>query len=87
MLSLITTVAICHLLQMRLAVDEKDKPTVEACGNVLQSAVCQSRYLLKKKYFNGIPADQVRTTSPVSSITDEQWRELVKMWSTSKAKV
>ena len=75
------------LLQIRLAVDDQDKPTVEACGSVLQSAVRNSRYLLKKKYFNGIPADQVRTTSPVPSLTDEQWLELVKLWSSPKAKV
>ncbi|XP_066353498.1 uncharacterized protein [Miscanthus floridulus] len=44
------------------------------------------RYLLKKKYFNGIPANQVRTTSPLGTMTDEQWRALVYMWSTPKHK-
>jgi len=73
-------------LSVRLAVDEKDKPTVEACSDILQKAVRQRRYLLKKKYFTDIPANQVRTTSPVSSLTDDQWLELVQMWSTAKAK-
>ena len=75
------------LVQVRLAVDEKDKPTVEACSDILQKAVRQRRYLLKKKYFTDIPANQVRTTSPVSSLTNDQWLELVQMWSTAKAKV
>jgi hypothetical protein len=26
----------------------------------------------EKKYFNGIPANQVRTTSPVKHMTDDQ---------------
>ena len=32
------------------------------------------RYNLKKLYFNGVPADKVRTTSPLKSMTDDQWR-------------
>jgi len=70
-----------------LAVDDKHEPTVKAYNNMLQSVVRQSRYLLKKKYFNGIPANEVRTTSPVANLTDEQWLELVKLWSSAKAKV
>jgi hypothetical protein len=45
------------------------------------------RYNLKKLYFNGVPADKVRTTSPLKSMTDDQWRELVEMWSSPKHKV
>jgi hypothetical protein len=45
------------------------------------------RYNLKKKYFNEVPANLVRTTSPVSCMTDDQWKLLVEMWSTSKHKV
>jgi len=44
------------------------------------------RYNLKKLYFNGVPADKVRTTSPLKSMTDDQWRELVEMWSSPKHK-
>ena len=39
------------------------------------------RYRLKHKYFNGVPANEIRTTSPVASMTDEQWRALVAKWS------
>jgi len=45
------------------------------------------RYRLKKKYFDGVPANQVRTTSPLKSMTDEEWRQLVDMWSSPKHKV
>jgi hypothetical protein len=37
------------------------------------------RYMLKKKYFNDVPANQVRTTSPLASMSDEQWKKLVEM--------
>ncbi|XP_066323972.1 uncharacterized protein [Miscanthus floridulus] len=42
------------------------------------------RYRLKKKYFNGVSANEIRTTSPVECMTDEQWRELVAKWSDPK---
>ncbi|XP_066382325.1 uncharacterized protein [Miscanthus floridulus] len=44
------------------------------------------RYNLKKLYFNGVPVDKVRTTSPLKSTTNDQWRELVEMWSSPKHK-
>ena len=45
------------------------------------------RYRLKKKYFDGVAANQVRTTSPCSSMNDAQWKKLVDMWSDPKHKV
>ena len=53
----------------------------------MQSAVWQARYRLKKKYFIGVPADQIHMTSPVSSMNDAQLCELVKIWSSAKNKV
>ena len=47
----------------------------------------QERYKLKKTYINGIPANQIRMTSPVSSMNDAQWCELVKICSSAKNKV
>jgi len=44
------------------------------------------RYRLKKEYFNNVPANQVRTTSPLPSMTDDQWKILVEKWSTPKHK-
>lgn len=45
------------------------------------------RYKLKKAFFDGVPANEVRTTSPLRSMTDEQWQALVNMWLDPKHKV
>jgi len=65
---------------------EKENVT-SACADMLKGGTRQMRYRLKKQYFDGVPANQVRTTSPCSSMTDEQWRKLVDMWSDPKHKV
>ena len=49
--------------------------------------VWQEPYRLKRTYFNGILANQIRMTYPVSSINDAQWYELVKICSSAKNKV
>ncbi len=46
--------------------------------------------LSKKKYFDGIPANEVRKTAPkkdVKGMNDEQWQALVNLWSDAKHKV
>ncbi|TVU04124.1 hypothetical protein EJB05_50311, partial [Eragrostis curvula] len=48
----------------------------DACADMLKSGTCKLRYRLKNKYFDGVPANEVTTTSPVSSMTDEQWGKL-----------
>ena len=53
----------------------------------MQSVVWQECYRLKRTYFNGIPANQICMTSPVSSMNDAQWCELVQIWSSAKNKV
>ena len=63
-----------------MAINVNDDPTRAACTDVMKSAVGQRRYRLKKKYFNGVPANEIRTTSPVASMNDEQWRQLVAKW-------
>ncbi|XP_066336071.1 uncharacterized protein [Miscanthus floridulus] len=70
----------------QLAIDTDSKPVKEACADLLRTGTRQMRYNLKKLYFNGVPADKVRTTSPLKSMTDDQWRELVEMWSSPKHK-
>lgn len=47
----------------------------------------QMRYRLKHKYFNGISANQVRTTSPISNMSDNEWRKLVEKLSAPNHKV
>jgi hypothetical protein len=67
-----------------LSVNTEDKATKEACTDTLRSAVKNQRYRLKQKYFNGVPANEIRITSLVSYMTDEQWRALVAKWSDPK---
>jgi hypothetical protein len=71
---------------VRLAINKDDVPTEEACMDVLRSKTRQQRYRLKKKYFNGVLANQIRTT-PIASMTDVQWRALVALWSDPKKMV
>ncbi|WVZ90597.1 hypothetical protein U9M48_036882, partial [Paspalum notatum var. saurae] len=66
--------------------DTKDAVVEDACIDLLKGGQRQMRYKLKKKYFNGVPANQVRTTSPVAHMTDVKWKKLVDMWSGSEHK-
>ena len=76
-----------YCMQSRLDIDKAHPPTQEACWIVLQSWVRQACYKLKQTYFNGVPANQIRTTSPVPCMTNAQWCELVETWSSAKNKV
>ena len=67
--------------------DTKSEAVQAACVDMLKGGQRQMRYRLKKKYFDGVPANLVRTTSPVTCMTDDQWRALVEMWSNPKHKV
>jgi len=74
-------------IQGRLAVDKEDNATKSACESVFKTGIRQMRYKLKQQYFVGIPADEIRTTSPVSYMTDEEWCKLVEKWSNARSKV
>jgi hypothetical protein len=65
----------------------ESKAVEDACLEMLKGGQRQIRYRLKQKYFNGIPANEVRTSSPIPSMSDEDWRKLVEKWSTTKHKV
>ena len=67
--------------------DVDSKAVKDACVDMLKGGQRQMRYRLKKKYFDGVPANEVRTTSPVKCMTDTQWRRLVEMWSSPNHKV
>jgi hypothetical protein len=60
-----------------LAIKPEDKATKEACTDMLRCGVRQMRYRLKKKYFNGVPTNEIPTTSPVSCMFDPEWKALV----------
>nr|TKW27241.1 hypothetical protein SEVIR_3G244900v2 [Setaria viridis] len=53
----------------------------EACTYMLKSQQRQGRYRLKKKYFNGLVANEVPTKTPVTTMNDGHWNKLVTMWS------
>lgn len=71
----------------KFAMDITNKGVKEALTDLLRSGLRQMRRQLKKDYFDGVPANQVRTTSPLGSTTDEQWKSLVDLWSSPKHKV
>jgi len=52
--------------------------------DVMRTAIKNQRYRLKKQYFNGVPANEIATSSPVSYMTDVEWRALVAKWSDPK---
>ncbi|WVZ88938.1 hypothetical protein U9M48_035405 [Paspalum notatum var. saurae] len=66
--------------------DSDSKVVEDACLDMLKRGQRQMRYRLKQKYFNGIPANQVRTTSPISNMSDNNWLKLVEKWSTPNHK-
>jgi hypothetical protein len=37
-----------------------------------------------KKYFDGIPTNQIPTTSPFASMSDLEWQALVAKWTNPK---
>ncbi|XP_072147913.1 uncharacterized protein [Setaria viridis] len=53
----------------------------QACTDMLKSQQRQGSYRLKKKYFNGLAANEVPTKTPVTTRNDDQWNKLVTMWS------
>ncbi|PUZ71136.1 hypothetical protein GQ55_2G290100 [Panicum hallii var. hallii] len=65
----------------QFSMDTTSKPVISACADMLKSGQCRMRCKLKKKYFDNVPVSQLITTSPVSSMDDNQWVELLKMWS------
>ncbi|KAG2572104.1 hypothetical protein PVAP13_7KG136855 [Panicum virgatum] len=71
---------------VQFTMDTNSKPVKDACVDMLKGGQRQMRHRLKKQYFDDVPANQVRTTSPVNSMTDEQWRALVAMWSSPRHK-
>uniref|UniRef100_A0A0E0L053 Uncharacterized protein n=1 Tax=Oryza punctata TaxID=4537 RepID=A0A0E0L053_ORYPU len=61
-------------------------PVKDAFSDLLKKGQRQMRYRLKKQYFNGIPANQVRTTSPLSSMTDRKMYKKTKKAKQTKFK-
>ena len=54
---------------------------------MMQSAVRQQRYKLKKEFFDSVPLHLVRRTSPVKVMSNEQWIDLMESWMTPQKMV
>ena len=67
--------------------DTSDKATADACASVFKAAIRQNWYRLKQDYFVGVPANEIPATSPLPSMNDGQWRQLVNMCSSPENKV
>ncbi|CAL4963750.1 unnamed protein product [Urochloa decumbens] len=70
----------------RFSMDINNQAVKYACTDLLRCRQRNMRHHLKKAFFDGVPANQVTTTSPVDTMTDEQWQALVDMWSSPKHK-
>ncbi|GJM99715.1 hypothetical protein PR202_ga16842 [Eleusine coracana subsp. coracana] len=73
-------------LQGQFDMDTGSKAVTSACTDMLKVGQRRLRHRLKKRYFDDVPASQLRHTSPIDSMSDEQWRALVEMWSSQKHK-
>ncbi|XP_066372517.1 uncharacterized protein [Miscanthus floridulus] len=60
--------------------DADSLPMKKACVAMLKKVVRQQRYKLKKRYFDALPLHLVPKTSPVDTMTNEQWDKLVEHW-------
>ncbi|TVU04068.1 hypothetical protein EJB05_50357, partial [Eragrostis curvula] len=68
-------------VSVQFSMDTTSKPVISACADMLKSGQRQMRSKLKKKYFDNVPESQRITKSPMSSMDDNQWAELLKLWS------
>ncbi|TVU39288.1 hypothetical protein EJB05_12700, partial [Eragrostis curvula] len=74
-------------VSVQFSMDTTSKPVISAYADIMKCGQRQMRYKLKKKFFNNIPANDVVVKSPVSSMNDDQWEALVKLWSSPQHKV
>jgi hypothetical protein len=76
-----------HCLQLKFDMNSNDDSVKHACNLMMKSALRQQRYRIKKKFFDPFPLHLVPRTSPVKSLDDAQWNELVEYWKNPKRMV
>ncbi|XP_039803998.1 uncharacterized protein LOC120668141 [Panicum virgatum] len=69
-------------LRAKFDIDTSNEVVRKGCLEMMQSAVRQQRYKLKKDFFDSVPLHLVRKTSPVKVMSNEQWIDLVDSWMT-----
>ncbi|KAG2560320.1 hypothetical protein PVAP13_8KG055536 [Panicum virgatum] len=65
-------------LRAKFDIDTSNEVVRKGCLEMMQSAVRQQRYKLKKDFFDSVPLHLVRKTSPVKVMSNEQWIDLNK---------
>uniref|UniRef100_K3YMP8 Uncharacterized protein n=1 Tax=Setaria italica TaxID=4555 RepID=K3YMP8_SETIT len=71
---------VVYCYQTKFHMDVKAAPMKKACVAMMKKAIRQQRYKLKKRYFDALPLHLVPKTSPVTSMTDEQWDKLANKY-------
>uniref|UniRef100_J3LR70 Uncharacterized protein n=1 Tax=Oryza brachyantha TaxID=4533 RepID=J3LR70_ORYBR len=73
--------------ELKFQTDVTSPPVKKACVAMMKKAVRQQRYKLKKKYFDACPLHLVPKTSPVTSMSNDQWDKLVDYWKSEEKMV
>lgn len=60
--------------------DQTAAPVKKACIAMMKKGIRQQRYKLKKKYYDPYPLHLVPKKTPVKSMNDVQWLNLVDHW-------
>ncbi|KAG2640650.1 hypothetical protein PVAP13_2KG113632 [Panicum virgatum] len=71
-------------LSAKFDINTSDAAVEKACSQMMKNALRQQRYRLNKKYFDPFPLHMVRKTSPIKSVSDKQWNDLVEYWKDPK---
>ncbi|KAL5668367.1 hypothetical protein ACJX0J_020588, partial [Zea mays] len=56
-------------------INTNDAPVQKACSQMMKNAIRQQRYRLKKKFFDPFPLHLVTKTSPIRSMSNEEWND------------
>ena len=67
--------------------DINASPVKAACKRYRQIGVKNQRHVLKRKHFDNRLLCDVSKESPISSMNDVEWNELVQHWMDPKMKV
>lgn len=71
-------------LSAKFDINTNDAPVQKACSQMMKNAIRQQRYRLKKKFFDPFPLHLVTKTSPIRSMSNEEWNDLVEYWKSPK---
>ncbi|PVH32132.1 hypothetical protein PAHAL_9G326200 [Panicum hallii] len=71
-------------LKAKFDINTNDASVQKACSAMMKNAIRQQLHRLKKQYFDPFPLHLVSKSSPIKSMTDEQWNDLVESWKRPK---